>query len=106
VLLWHYHDDDVPGPEAAVELSVTGLPWQDGVARAEQYRIDADHSNAYEFWKRLGSPSSPTPEQYAQLEKAGGLALLETRNVRLEHGQFTVRIKLPRQAVSLLVIEK
>ena len=26
VLVWHYHDDDVPGPDAAVELSLTGLP--------------------------------------------------------------------------------
>ena len=106
VLLWHYHDDDVPGPEAAVELSVTGLQWNDGVAREQQYRIDSEHSNAFAFWKRLGSPANPTPEQYAQLEKAGGLALLETRNVRVEHGQLTRRLKLPRQAVSLLVFER
>ena len=27
VLVWHYHDDDIPGPQAAVELSVQGLPF-------------------------------------------------------------------------------
>ena len=26
VLAWHYHDDDVPGPDAAVELALAGLP--------------------------------------------------------------------------------
>jgi xylan 1,4-beta-xylosidase len=26
VLIWHYHDDDVPGPAAAVDLNLTGLP--------------------------------------------------------------------------------
>ena len=26
VMAWHYHDDDVAGPEAAVELRVTGFP--------------------------------------------------------------------------------
>ncbi len=26
VMVWHYHDDDVPGPDAAVELAVAGLP--------------------------------------------------------------------------------
>src|SRR5215210_5112730 len=26
VLLWHYHDDDLPGPMANVELTLSGLP--------------------------------------------------------------------------------
>ena len=26
VLVWHYHDDDVPGPDAEVALDVSGLP--------------------------------------------------------------------------------
>ena len=25
VMVWHYHDDDVPGPDAAVELEIAGL---------------------------------------------------------------------------------
>jgi xylan 1,4-beta-xylosidase len=105
VLIWHYHDDDVPGAEAAVELSTSGLPWGDGAAGAEQYRIDASHSNAFEFWKRIGSPPETSPEQYRQLEKAGQLALLETKTVRIQNGKTTWRLNLPRQAVSLFVIE-
>jgi xylan 1,4-beta-xylosidase len=105
VLVWHYHDDDLPGPDADVELTITGLPWTRRAARASHYRIDATHSNAFEFWKRLGSPQNPTPEQYARLEKAGQLALLETRRVRLDHGKVSLRLTLPRQAVSLLVFE-
>src|SRR5713101_7973840 len=30
VLTWNYHDDDVPGPAAAIELSLTGLPVKKG----------------------------------------------------------------------------
>ncbi|HMF38188.1 MAG TPA: hypothetical protein VKF17_16200 [Isosphaeraceae bacterium] len=30
VLVWHYHDDDLPGPDAAVELCLRGLPVQAG----------------------------------------------------------------------------
>ena len=30
VLVWHYHDDDLPGPDAAVELLLRGLPVQAG----------------------------------------------------------------------------
>jgi xylan 1,4-beta-xylosidase len=106
VMVWHYHDDDLPGREAAVGLTVTGLPWANGVVQAKHYRIDATHSNAYEFWKRLGSPQSPTTEQYAQLEKAGRLGILETRSLRTEGGRINCRLELPRQAVSLLVIER
>jgi xylan 1,4-beta-xylosidase len=106
LLVWHYHDDDLPGPEASVDLNLAGLPWPDEVLREEHYRVDADHSNAYEFWKKLGSPAAPSAEQYAQLEKAGKLALLEKRAIRIDGGKFARHIVLPRQAISLLVFER
>jgi xylan 1,4-beta-xylosidase len=107
VLLWHYHDDDVPGADAAVELNVNDLPFSDGPARLEHFRIDAAHSNAFEAWKILGSPQEPTSEQYSQLEKAGRLALLEgPESVEMKGGQARISFALPRQAVSLLVIER
>jgi len=106
ILVWHYHDDDVTGPDAAVDLSISGLAWPDGVTHEKHYRIDKAHSNSFEFWKRLGSPQNPTPEQYAQIEKAGGLALLETKSLRVEHGRLSRHLNLPRQAVSLLLIER
>ena len=71
----------------------------------KRYTIDAEHSNSYEVWQRMGSPLQPTPEQFAQLEKAGQLAqvgALET--VRVENGKAVVGLKLPRQAVTLLVL--
>src|SRR5688500_8648168 len=40
VLLWHYHDDDVTGPLANVELTVRGLPAGKRLASAQHYRID------------------------------------------------------------------
>jgi xylan 1,4-beta-xylosidase len=106
VLVWHYHDDDVPGPDASVDLALDGLPFANGMATLTQYIIDADHSNSYEAWKRMGSPMQPTPEQYAQLEKAGKLAELGTpQKIKVENGKADVNLKLPRQAVTLLVLE-
>ena len=103
VLIWHYHDDDVPGPDAEVELAFDQLPSANGEATLQHFRIDEEHSNAFAAWKRLGSPQAPTPEQYARLEKAGHLAALEPpRSMRVERGQATLKFKLPRQAVSLL----
>ena len=107
VLLWHYHDDDVPGPDAAVALSLSGLPpTAGGEARVEHYRIDESHSNSFAAWKRMGSPIAPNEQQYAELEAAGKLARMEApTTVRIEGGRATLPIALPRQAVSLLVLE-
>jgi xylan 1,4-beta-xylosidase len=106
VLVWHYHDDDLAGPAAAVDLKLDGLPIGNGTATLTQYIIDADHSNSYEAWKRMGSPMEPTPEQYTQLEKAGKLAELgDPEKIQVQNGKAMVHLKLPRHAVSLLVVE-
>ena len=106
IMAWHYHDDDLPGPDAAVELSVNGLPSAASGATLRHYRIDRDHSNSHTAWLAMGSPQQPTPEQYAKLEQAGKLAALgDATPVRVEGGKAVLRVDLPRQAVSLLMIE-
>jgi len=106
VMAWHYHDDDLPGPEAAVTLTVTGLPLARGEARLSHFRIDESHSNSFAAWKRMGSPIAPDEKQYAELEAAGKLAPMEgPATVHVEGGQATLPIALPRQAVSLVVLE-
>jgi xylan 1,4-beta-xylosidase len=105
VLLWHYHDDDVPGPAAEIELALNGLALPQGEAKLQHFRIDENHSNAFAAWKRAGSPQAPTPEQYAALEKAGGLTAMGTpESIRVEEGRVKLRVELPRQAVSLLIL--
>jgi xylan 1,4-beta-xylosidase len=105
VLVWHYHDDDVAGPEAAVELELAGLGVRNGTASVQHYRIDEQHSNSFAAWKRMGSPPQPTAQQYAELEKAGQLTRLQSdETVRFSDGRATLRFKLPRQSVSLLVL--
>jgi xylan 1,4-beta-xylosidase len=103
VMLWHYHDDDVPGPAAEITLNLTGIGGAKHGAKLEHFRIDEEHSNAFAAWKKMGSPQQPTPEQYAQLEKAGRLATLDVaEKLEIKNGSATVRTELPRQAVSLL----
>jgi len=106
VMAWHYHDEDVPGPAADVSVTVSGLPLADGEAKLTQFRIDETHGNAFSAWKKMGSPPKPTPEQYTDLEKAGQLvAAGPAEAVRVAGGKLTTRLPLPRQAVSLLVLE-
>ncbi len=106
VMVWHYHDDDVPGPVAAVELTVHGLNKSLHQARLTHYQIDDEHSNAYTAWQKLGSPREPTPEQRAVLLKAAELALWqEPQAVNVHDGQALLRCTLPRQSVALLRLE-
>ena len=106
VLVWHYHDDDLPGPDANVQLALSGIPAIPGDARVTHYRIDDTHSNAYAEWKRMGSPIAPTRTQYTTLEAAGQLGrLADPAALRVEKGRATIAFALPRQAVSLILIE-
>ena len=106
ILAWHYHDDDVPGPDAAVSLAVEGLGTKQGKAKLQHFRVDTNHSNAFTVWKSMGSPQKPSAAQYAQMEKASELATLAgPSSVTVAGGRATVPFALPRQGVSLLVLE-
>jgi xylan 1,4-beta-xylosidase len=106
VMLWHYHDEDVPGPQADVRLTLSGLPIASGMIEVRHYGIDQQHSNAYTSWKKMGSPQKPTPQQYRQLEEAGHLAeIARKHSYRVTNNQAILRLDMPRQGVSLLVFE-
>jgi xylan 1,4-beta-xylosidase len=107
VLVWHYHDDDVPGPTADVALTLAGLPAAAPSPTLAHYRVDATHSNCYTLWQSLGSPGAPSRAQYAQLAAAAQLARLADApaTVAVEGGTATLHFALPRQAVSLLVFQ-
>lgn len=106
VLVWHYHDDDVPGAAAEIEVTVSGLPPALGSVLLYHYRVDETHSNAYTRWKQMRAPQNPTPEQYAELEAAGALQMLRSPEwLRVRERSVRVRFTLPRQGVSLLRME-
>jgi xylan 1,4-beta-xylosidase len=105
VLVWYYHDDDLPGPDANVDLMLNGMPFANGEVKVTQYRIDADHSNSYEAWLKMGSPLPISDKQYAELEKAGQITELEPqKKLQVKDGKLDLNFVLPRQAVSLLVL--
>jgi xylan 1,4-beta-xylosidase len=103
IMIWNYHDADSPAPDASVRLDVAGVPAGAGRVLMRHYRIDQGHSNAYTAWKEMGSPQDPTTRQYARLEAAGQLQLLESpRWLRTREGRVEMNFYLPRQGISLL----
>jgi xylan 1,4-beta-xylosidase len=103
VLLWNYHDDDVPAAGAIVQVTISEIPVGVKKVLVQHYRIDDTHSNSYTVWKGMGSPQSPTAEQYVRLKAAGQLELLTSPQwLDVSDGKVTIDTALPRQAVSLL----
>ena len=103
VMLWNYHDDDLPAAGTEVQVTIAGIPLGIKKVLLEHYRIDDTHSNSYSVWKAMGSPQTPTPEQYARLKEAGQLELLSSPQwLDVSNGRVTIGIDLPRQATSLM----
>ena len=101
VLVWNYHDDDIQDAGSPVEIQIKGIPAKQAVMM--HYRIDNEHSNSYQAWKKMGSPTAPTPTQIATLEKAGQLEMLsKPENVKIKNGEAIIKMQLPRQGVSLI----
>jgi xylan 1,4-beta-xylosidase len=106
IMVWHYHDDDIAGPDAAIELKLDGLPVNAKSAQVAHYRVDQNHSNPYDAWRGMGSPKEPDAKQFAQLESASQLAKLNAdEQLEITNGRGKLAFKLPRQGVSLIVLE-
>jgi xylan 1,4-beta-xylosidase len=54
----------------------------------------------------MGSPQTPTPEQYTRLKEARQLQLLSSPEwFDVGNGRVTIRTDLPRPAASLMIIK-
>jgi xylan 1,4-beta-xylosidase len=100
ILLWNYHDEDVTAPDIPVSITVAGLPAK--TIHVARVLMDAEHSNAYAVWMKMGSPASPSPEQMAELQKRGSaLEDLEEQTVKGSKAPLRLTLALRRQAVTL-----
>jgi xylan 1,4-beta-xylosidase len=102
VLVWHYHDDDMPGPDAQIDLDLAGLKWK--TATVAHYRVDETHGNAFAAWQRLGSPAAVDKATWDSLRATSQLTPLdEPRRQPVSGGKLRLSFALPRQGVSLLL---
>jgi xylan 1,4-beta-xylosidase len=100
IMLWNYHDDDLPAEASQVRINISGLA--SSKILVHEYRIDKENSNSFEVWEKMGSPQNPTPEQYETLEDAGTLKMFSSPFLAdAKNGVIDLSIILPRQGVSL-----
>jgi xylan 1,4-beta-xylosidase len=103
VMIWNYHDEDRVGVPENIKVAVSGIPAQS--VTVTEYRIDQEHSNSYEVWKKMGSPQQPTAQQIADLEKAGQLQTVgAVKKSAVKNGQLDLGTSLPRQGISLFTL--
>lgn len=109
-MVWNYHDDDLPKPDAWITFDVSGLGqhWRGcQKARAIHYRIDNSHSNSYTRWLEMGAPQNPTNDEIAELKAAGQLQMLgKPAQVPVKDGKVEIEFALPIHGISLLVLEE
>ena len=104
VMIWNYHDDDKQGPAEPISLEIAHVPAKS--VTLTHYRIDSEHSNSYEVWKKMGSPQQPTIAQISTLEKAGQLQTIGgAQKLTVTNNRLTINITLPRQGVSLIKLD-
>ena len=101
-MVWNYHDEDLQGAGEEITININGLNAKQ--LTITEYRIDNEHSNSYEAWKKMGSPQNPTKEQITGLEKAGQLQMIDKPKRITVKEKTELKISLPRQGVSLLKI--
>jgi xylan 1,4-beta-xylosidase len=103
VMIWNYHDEDLPVADAAIEVTINGLPPNVSSALLDHFRVDRDHGNAFAAWKKVGAPQTPSADQYRELEHAGQLELLHSPEwLPITRGNVQLQFSLPRQGISLL----
>jgi xylan 1,4-beta-xylosidase len=100
IMVWNYHDDDLPAKASQIRLNISGIT--SSKVLVNEYRIDKENSNSYEVWKNMGSPQNPTPEQYDTLVTAGALKMLTSPfHADTKDGFINLSLNMPRQGVSL-----
>jgi len=105
ILVWNYHDDDVPFPDAPINLLISGLPTSAKRPLVEHFRVDSNHSDSFAAWKEMGSPQSPSESEYKSLESAGQLQTLTSPAwIDTKQGSAELQFTLPRQGLSLVRI--
>jgi len=101
-LIWNYHDDEVAGQTANIQLKVDDLPENTRRVLLEHFRVDEIHSNSYTAWKAMGSPQTLSAAAREQLQRQGQLEQVKSPEWIAVERALEVKFELPRESMSLI----
>jgi xylan 1,4-beta-xylosidase len=79
IAAWNWVEPEVHGSDKTVTFDFSGVA--DGVY-AEVRRVDAQHGDTLDAWKKMGSPAYPTVSQVTELRKASEIGPPEAIAIR------------------------
>ncbi|MEG6571084.1 hypothetical protein V6C21_00965 [[Clostridium] cellulosi] len=87
-----------------VNIEINNVPFT-GNAVVKQYRIDAEHSNAYAEWLKQGKPKYPLGQKYAMIKAKDNLEQIgSSEEFMVTDGYLKLQCSMPTHAVSLIEI--
>lgn len=92
VAVWNYADPGTTGTARKVHVAISGRA---GTQRYHVELLDPDHGSALATWQTMGSPASPTPDQYERLKRAATV----TQNL-----ESTSSFMLPAHGLALVEV--
>jgi xylan 1,4-beta-xylosidase len=93
--VWNFSRPDDPGRIVNMSIHLKGVAPN---RQAEISQVDAQHGSALDAYRAMGSPLSPTAEQYAALKKAAELPPARVQTI--ENG--TIALTLPPKSLFLI----
>ena len=97
IAAWNFVEPGASGPEKTVDLDLKGIA---NGARATIRRVDGQHGDTLDAWKKMGSPSFPTREQIAALRKASEMGPPEMEPVQ----QHRLTLTLPPMGLAVVEV--
>jgi len=108
IILYHLDEKDVFNDnrrEYPINLKVAGCEHAD--YSFEYYVINETHSNGFNLWNSMGSPSYPTPNQLLTLQAKDDLLLFEPVHiVKTSNGVIEKRIMLQNNSVVVIKLNR
>jgi xylan 1,4-beta-xylosidase len=93
--VWNFSRPDDPGRIVNMSIHLKGVAPN---RQAEISQVDAQHGSALDAYRAMGSPISPTAQQYAALKKAAELPPARVQTI--ENG--TIALTLPPKSLFLI----
>jgi xylan 1,4-beta-xylosidase len=97
IAAWNLVEPEATGPDKTLTFDVKGLSKN---AKFTIRRVDAQHGDTLDAWKKMGSPKYPTKTQITELKKASEIGPAETSS--LHNGQLTLTI--PQKGLAVIEV--
>jgi xylan 1,4-beta-xylosidase len=97
IAAWNLVEPGVAGKEKTIDFDLRGVPSD---AWAEIRRVDADHGDTLDAWKKMGSPKYPTHDQIEALRRASEIGPAQDVPLRDHH----LSLDLPPMGLAVVEI--